>query len=114
MITIGTPSAPTSSRGRGYLWLGLGVPILGVLLGVVQYALKQLIIPWYGPVLSTLRLAALLLAIARRTTVVRIIALLFVVALTGFEWYFLLSMSRVPSYTGPARPGQPMPAFQTQ
>jgi hypothetical protein len=33
--------------------------------------------------------------------------------LAAMQWLFLVSLSRLPIYDGPARGGQQMPAFQT-
>jgi hypothetical protein len=101
--------------GRGFLWAGLGLVLLAIALVAVQYGvLRWLTTPWHTPILLTLGAVFLVLAVARRRTVVRIAVLVLVIALAGFEWFFLTSMSRLPSYEGPARAGQPMPAFQTK
>src|SRR2546430_14179579 len=100
------------SAGRGYLWLGIGLSVLGVALVVLQYSLHQLIIPWYMPALTTLGVLLLLGSLARRRSVTRIVALVLIFALAGFQWFILL-YSKLPSYEGPARTGLTMPVFQT-
>ena len=73
------------SAGRGYLWLGIGLSVLGVALVVLQYSLHQLIIPWYMPALTTLGVLLLLGSLARRRSITRIVALVFVAAvIIGF------------------------------
>ena len=101
------------SAGRGYLWAGVGVCLLGIALVVVQISLKYLFVPWYTPALATIGVCLLLLSLARRRTVLRVIALLMVVALAGVEWFVLVSGSKLPDYAGPARAGQQLPAFST-
>src|SRR5262245_45245751 len=101
--------------GRGFLWAGLGLVLLAFGMVAVQYGvLKWLKTPWHVPILFTLGAFFLMLAVARRRSVVRIALLVLVVALAGFEWFFMTSMSRLPSYEGPARAGEPIPAFQTK
>jgi hypothetical protein len=108
-----TAPANERSRGRAYFWAGIGLCLLGLALVVVQYSLKQLIVPWYTPALTTLGALLLLGSVARRRSIVRVIALGLVAALAGFEWYFLVSLTRLPAYEGPARAGQKIPAFRT-
>lgn len=114
MDTVST-TAPAKNRstGRGYFWAGIGLAVLGVALTVVQYSLKQLIVPWYLPALTTLGVILLLGSVVRRRGVARIVTLVLIGALAGAEWYFLVSLSKLPAYQGPARTGQKMPAFQT-
>ena len=100
------------SAGRGYLWLGIGLSVLGVALFVAQFALHQMIVPWYMPALTTLGVLLLLGSLARRRSITRFVALVLIVALAGFQWFLLLH-SKLPSYEGPARAGLKMPAFQT-
>jgi hypothetical protein len=114
---LATETQTTVERGagRGFLWAALACVLLGIALVVVQFgALKWLTTPWHLPILSTLGAFFLVLAVARRRSVVRIGLLVLVVALAGFEWIFLTSMSRLPTYEGPARAGQPIPAFQSK
>lgn len=108
-------AGPTTERshGRGYLWAGIGLALLGIVLGVVQYSLKQLIVPWYAAVLASLGVLLLLVSLGKRRSLVRFLVLGLVVALAGFEWVFLLSLSKIPAYQGPAWAGEKLPAFQT-
>lgn len=114
---MATETQPTVERGagRGFLWAGLALVLLAIGAVFVQFwVLKSMATPWHVPILLTLGALSLVLAVARRRSVVRIVLLVLVVALAGFQWYFLTSMSRLPSYDGPARAGQPIPAFQTK
>lgn len=108
---------PTVERGagRGFLWAGLALVLLAIGAVFVQFGvLKWMKTPWHVPILLTLGALSLALAVARRRSVVRIVLLVLVVALAGFQWYFLMSLSRLPSYDGPARAGQPIPTFKTK
>jgi hypothetical protein len=112
MTTVtATPSTEQRTRGRGYFWAGIGSCLLGLALVVAQFRLKYLVVPWYSPVLATLGAFLLLVAVARRRTIPRLIGLLLVAALAGFQWYFLVSLMKLPAYEGPAKAGKPFPAF---
>jgi hypothetical protein len=112
MTTISpVPPATARSTGRAYFWAGLGTCLLGVALTAVQFSLKFLFVPWYMPALATLGALLLLVAVARRRSVVRIMALLLVAAFAAFQWFFLVSVMKLPAYEGPAQPGRPFPAF---
>lgn len=101
----------TSSRGRLYLWSGIGLFVLGVVGAIIQYSLKQLMVPWYAPILGTAGAGLLLLSCLRRPTVVRFAGLGLVAVGCAFEWYFLVALTRLPHYAGPAQVGSPVPAF---
>jgi hypothetical protein len=112
MTAVATiPSATPRSRGRGYFWAGIAACLLGLALTVAQFALKYLAVPWYSPVLATLGALLLLVAVARRLSIPRVIALVLVAAVAGFQWYALVSLMKLPAYDGPAQPGKPVPAF---
>jgi hypothetical protein len=67
--------------------------------------------PWYAPTLATLGMILVLMALARRPGIFRVLALVVVAGLAGFEWWFLLGESRLPAYTGPVAVGHSFPAF---
>jgi hypothetical protein len=116
MATTELPaSAPTvdRSRGRGLFWLGIAIAVLAVAAMFVQISLRILIVPWYVPIAMTFAAACLLMSLAQRRSVTRIVALLLVAGLAGAEWYFVAHLSKLPEYAGPARAGQPIPAFTT-
>jgi hypothetical protein len=90
----------------------VGASLFGLALFFIQFALKRLFVPWYAPVLATVGVALLLLSLARRRTVPRVVALVLVACLAGLEWYFLVSMVKLPAYTGPAQAGRQLPPFR--
>jgi hypothetical protein len=86
-------------------------PVLGVVAYAFQVNAGILTTPWYGPALATLGTALILVALRRRVSVWRVAALLLVGALTAGEWWFLLSYSTLPDYSGPVAEGQTFPEF---
>jgi hypothetical protein len=54
-----------------------------------------------------------LLALLRRWTIWRIAALILCGLLAGAQWYFLLSLTKVPAYSGPVSTDAYFPAFST-
>ena len=112
MSTVSTtPSATARSPGRGYFWLGIGACLLGPVLVFAQFGLKHLFVPWYCPVLASLGAFLLLVAVARRRSVVRVVALLLVAAFAASQWYVLVALMKLPDYRGPIRTGTHLPAF---
>ncbi len=111
-MTITSSDAPPRSSGRIFLLLGLGLAVLGVIAYVIQIEARNLTAPWYVPIASTVGVVFLVVALWKGRTVWRILALLLVVLLAGFEWTFLLA-TRLPAYNGPVAVGQPFPAFTT-
>ena len=101
----------TAPPGRALFWAGIGVCLLGVALMAAQFGMKVLVVPWYAPALATLGALLLLMAIARRLSIVRVLALLLVAALAGFQWYFIVTLMKLPTYEGSAQAGTPFPAF---
>jgi hypothetical protein len=113
MTTTLTTNPPVGlrSRGRGYFWAGILACLVGLGAAVVQFTwLKHMSVPWYAPALATLGALLLVVAVASRLTITRVIALVLVVALAGFQWYVLVVAMKLPDYQGPAR-GDPFPAF---
>jgi hypothetical protein len=84
---------------------------LGLALVSIQFSLGRLFVPWYAPVLATLGTLFLLISVAWRRTIPRIIALVLVAALAALEWYTLVALVKLPDYQGPAQPGKQFPAF---
>ena len=105
----------TTSRhpGRSLLLLGVLVAVAGpVLMFSLMFAAKILITPWYAPILGTLGVALILLALMRSRSLWRWTAVVIFTLLAAFQWYALLGM-RTPAYTGPVKDGKPFPAFAT-
>jgi hypothetical protein len=100
------------ASGRAYLWAGIGACLLGLALVFVQFSLKRLFVPWYSPILASVGAIFVLLSVARRRSVVRIVVLLLVAAFAAYQWYFLVSLMKLPDYTGPVQAGKPLPPFQ--
>ena len=99
--------------GRSLLFFGMFLAIAGpVLMMLLTFAAKILITPWYAPVLGTLGVALIILALMRSRSIWRWTAVVIFTLLAGFQWYALLGM-RTPAYTGPVKVGQPFPAFAT-
>ena len=105
----------TTSRhpGRSLLLLGALVAVAGPVLGIVlMFVAKILITPWYMPLLGTLGVALIVLALMRSRSIWRWTALVIFTLFVGFQWWALLAM-RTPAYTGPVKEGQSFPAFAT-
>lgn len=114
MATENLPAPPPTRCRPPARWLFRGGWAL-VLLGLVGYAvqlaaLKQFFVPWYAPVLATAGVLAMLLAVRQRWSVLRVLGLVLALLLTAGEWFFLVSLSRAPTYAGPAT-GQHVPTF---
>ena len=75
--------------------------------------MKLLVVPWYMPILATVGALCALVSIRKRPTWTRAIALVILAVLTAGEWYFLLSMSRLPEYKGPVQVERKIPEFTT-
>jgi hypothetical protein len=104
--------SPPLRSGRGLLWLGLFCVVLGRLLYLAQAWSGSLTTPWYIPALMTLAVVLLALAVWRRRSVWRILALAVVLVLTGAQWWFFVRYVRLPAYEGPVTAGEPFPAFR--
>ena len=102
------------SRGRLWLWLGVGLFLLGFVLYFVQaFQFKHLVTPWYMPILFTLGVLLALVSVRQRPTWTRVIASLVLALLCAGEWYFILSMSRLPEYKGTVQVDKKIPEFTT-
>ena len=93
------------------MWLGIACAILGPILYAVQLHYGRFDVPWYAPALATLGFLVAFVALRRRTTVWRVLALLFVGALAGLQWWFLASHARLTPYAGPVVAGKAFPEF---
>src|SRR5215831_14192930 len=99
--------------GRSLLLFGVFVAVAGpVLMMLLTFAAKILITPWYAPILGTLGVAMIILALTRSRSIWRWTAVVIFTLFVGFQWWALLAM-RTPAYTGPVKDGEPFPAFAT-
>src|SRR5262245_9146521 len=99
--------------GRPLLLLGVFLAVVGpALMMVLTFAAKILITPWYVPLLGTLGVALIIMALVRSRSVWRWAAVVIFTLFVAFQWYVPLAM-RTPAYTGPVKDGEPFPAFAT-
>ena len=92
---------------------GLGLGILGVAAYAVQLSLRRLMLPWYTPAAALLGVVLVAVSLGKRRSVWRVLALVVVVLLAGFEFMALNAM-RLPPYAGPIAVGRPLPAFEAK
>jgi hypothetical protein len=107
-----TPST-ASPRGRLLMLLGLGLAALGIAAYAVQLRLHRLAVPWYMPAMALVGAILVAVSLREKRTVWRVLALIVVAALGGFEVMALNAM-RLPPYTGPVAVGRPFPAFEAK
>ena len=113
--TVTAPATPPKTAGRLWLWLGILAAVGGVAAAFVQLGvLKWLSVPWYAAALLTVGALCAAAAFAVRKSVTRGVVLTLLVVLTGFVWYGLAVAMKLPEYAGPARQGNPVPAFTAQ
>jgi hypothetical protein len=105
-----TPVSPSPSRWPFFV-IGFLFFLLGPAINFAQISMGKLVTPWHVPVLATVGLAFMGLSVVQRGGIVRPIAFLLFLTVCGFEWFFIVHMIRVPEYTGPAQPGEALPAF---
>jgi hypothetical protein len=113
MGELTTEAGPAiAARRRPWFILGVLLFVLGPALYVVQFKLKHLgVMPWYVALLATLGVAVMVLSVAQRRGILRFLGLALFASLCAGEWFVLLVGARTPAYTGPARPGEKLPAF---
>lgn len=98
--------------GRLLLILGVLLPFAAIGAYIAQVATLRLSVPWYMPGLATVGLLCVLVALSRRFTIVRCLALILVCCVTALTWGFIF-LGRVPAYTGSITNGTPFPEFVT-
>jgi len=114
VVMTSPPAARIShSSAKLYLWLGIGLVLLGPVLMIAQFSAKIMRVPWYLPALATAGAVLILVALLRRPSVWRVIALALAALLGSAEWYFIVSLSKLPAYTGPVENDRAVPAFTT-
>ncbi len=109
-------AAPADTRrhpGRMYLLLGVLLAAAGLVIYAFQFRAKVLTTPWYVPILATVGVALAVAALAQSRSGWRWAAAVLLTLFAAAEWLFLLVLMSTPPYTGPAKAGQPFPAFST-
>ena len=107
-----TPASTAAPPRRMPFYLvGVGLFIIGPAIYFVQFRMPYLVVPWHVPILASVGVVCLLISVARRRGIVRIVGLVLLAVVCGAEWYFLLVTAKNPDYQGPALVGQPLPAF---
>jgi hypothetical protein len=66
---------------------------------------------WYSPILASIGVMLIVVALFLRFTAWRVVALLLVGLLTAGEWWILLDFSRLPPYAGPVAAEKSFPEF---
>jgi peroxiredoxin len=111
----GEHSPGAADRASNLSLLFWGGAIVAVALIPVFFAqvfgAKLLITPWYLPIAGTAAALGVLYATSRGWRWLRIGIALLCVALACFEWFFLMSATRLPAYEGPIAAGSALPAF---
>lgn len=111
------PDQPPAAvdRGSNRTLLFWGAAILAIALIPLFFAqvfgAKLLVTPWYLPIAGSAAALGALYASSRGWRWLRVGIALLCVALAGFEWFFLLSATRLPAYQGPIAAGSALPAF---
>jgi len=111
-MNIFASPAPHRFGGRFFLFSGLGLAVLGVIVYLVQISNQRLMAPWYMPTLASVGVILVAVSLLEKRTLWRVSGLLAVLLLAGAEWAFLLA-TRLPPYAGPIAVGRPFPAFET-
>ncbi|HVX16354.1 MAG TPA: hypothetical protein VHC22_34530 [Pirellulales bacterium] len=101
-----------SSSGRKLVVTGVLLALAGPAGYAALIAAHRLPMPWFLPISATLGAILIAASLWRARRVGRILALVVVLLLTGFEWMFVFA-TRLPAYTGPVAIGQPFPSFTT-
>jgi hypothetical protein len=90
--------------------LGLLLLVGGIVIYVVQFNMRQLVVPWYMPIMATVGSLLMLVAYLQRRSALRLAGFILADLVTIVLWLFLLVFTVVPAYAGPG-PGKPLPAF---
>jgi len=89
------------------------VALAGLAIYVALYNIRVLVAPWYAPILASVGVALLLLALVRGRTIWRWAALVLFTLFAAAQWFLVLFALATPTYTGPVKSGQPFPEFTT-
>lgn len=104
---------PPRTRGRVLLLVGLALGPLGIAAFMIQLRLQRLAVPWYMPALAFLGVLLVAASLRMRRTVWRVLAVVFLVGLGGFELVALNALT-LPRYTGPVAVGTTFPPFEAK
>src|SRR5215471_4821408 len=99
-----SPAVNSVQQPRGWPLFLLGVVVFfaGPAVYAFQVAgLHQTRMPWAMLALTSAGVVLMALSLVRRFSVLRTIGCIVFLALTGFQWVFLLVIARTPPYTGP-------------
>ena len=95
------PAIEAAPRGWPLFLAGSLLFVLGPVGYYVQLRSRNLGAPWYLPILSTLGVVLMILALRRRGGVLRVLGVAFFAVVCGLEW-FAPGRHENPAYTGPA------------
>src|SRR5687767_13744343 len=101
-----TPDANGAARHWPLFWMGLAIFLAGPILNAIEITNGRLTMPWYLPILATLGVLFMIASVWQRGGILRISGLVIFAVLCGLIWFFVLVMSKLPNYTGPAQPGK--------
>jgi hypothetical protein len=104
--------ARTKVRGRLLFLLGITLPFIALGAYIVQFQLHAFTMPWYVPIAAAIGLVAVAIAVWQRPGVFRIGGLVLVALFCAAQVLFF-TVSKLPTYAGPAHAGEPVPAFKT-
>lgn len=109
-----TETALARRGGRAMLLTGIALFVAPlVVYGVQLVGLEWMAVPWYIPILGTLGVCLMLLAIVRRFTLVRAACVLVFGLLVAVQWWYFLSYSVLPNTSEILAEGVSFPAFET-
>jgi hypothetical protein len=107
------PKSASQHPGRSLLLVGVLITVGGAAVNMLlMFAAKILNANWYAPLVGTLGLVLIILALMRSRSIWRWVAVVFFTLFVAFQWFALFAM-RLPAYAGPVKGGQPFPAFST-
>src|SRR6185312_8730730 len=110
-IEPGQPATEPSSRQWPWFLAGSLLFILGPVGYAIQLRQKNLLTPWYVPILATLGLGLMIVSLRWRGAVLRALIVSLFAFVCVLEWFTLAVALKSPAYTGPARPGREVPEF---
>ena len=109
MQDIQSRPVPISAPPRRMPWYFIGILLflIGPAIYILQFRMRQLVVPWYAPVLASIGVLCLIASVMRRRGILRVVGLVLLTVVCGLEWFFLLVVAKSPAYEGPAQVGAP-------